>query len=188
MFLKSITISQFLPFAFLAVVWTFIQARCCAVHIRCAHDARSLFPREKETKNRRPPKQWAPVLKLWGKHVQKTRSNPESLRPGLIQLSSPSTKAGKPCMLGSWIWMTLGMDDRLFHPQFSPPGGGSAGWGGREEQAREMSTLPGFLSVRVLRGVNLVSRDAKGSDPYVVLNLDGQVDMFINLVTCLLTW
>ncbi|CAL5034327.1 unnamed protein product [Urochloa decumbens] len=37
-----------------------------------------------------------------------------------------------------------------------------------------MSTLPGFLSVRVLRGINLVSRDAKGSDPYVVLNLDGQ--------------
>ncbi|KAK8458786.1 hypothetical protein SEVIR_2G006300v4 [Setaria viridis] len=37
-----------------------------------------------------------------------------------------------------------------------------------------MSTLPGFLSVRVLRGVNLANRDAKGSDPYVVLNLDGQ--------------
>ncbi|RLN36254.1 protein C2-DOMAIN ABA-RELATED 5-like [Panicum miliaceum] len=37
-----------------------------------------------------------------------------------------------------------------------------------------MSTLPGFLSVKVLRGVNLVSRDANGSDPYVVLNLDGQ--------------
>ncbi|KAF8695502.1 hypothetical protein HU200_037431 [Digitaria exilis] len=37
-----------------------------------------------------------------------------------------------------------------------------------------MSSLPGFLSVRVLRGINLVSRDAKGSDPYVVLNLDGQ--------------
>ncbi|PAN09277.1 hypothetical protein PAHAL_2G007900 [Panicum hallii] len=37
-----------------------------------------------------------------------------------------------------------------------------------------MSTLPGFLSVKVLRGVNLVSRDANGSDPYVVLDLDGQ--------------
>ncbi|RLN42450.1 hypothetical protein C2845_PM01G16290 [Panicum miliaceum] len=37
-----------------------------------------------------------------------------------------------------------------------------------------MSTLPGFLSVKVLRGVNLVSRDANGSDSYVVLNLDGQ--------------
>jgi Ca2+-dependent lipid-binding protein len=41
-----------------------------------------------------------------------------------------------------------------------------------------MSTLPGFLSVRVLRGVNLVSCDAKGSDPYVVLSLDGQVCFF----------
>lgn len=39
-----------------------------------------------------------------------------------------------------------------------------------------MSSLPGgFLSVRVLRGINLVSCDAKGSDPYVVLTLDGQV-------------
>uniref|UniRef100_A0A0E0E6U3 C2 domain-containing protein n=1 Tax=Oryza meridionalis TaxID=40149 RepID=A0A0E0E6U3_9ORYZ len=37
-----------------------------------------------------------------------------------------------------------------------------------------MSDLPGFLSVRVLRGVNLVSRDAGGSDPYVVLHLDNQ--------------
>ncbi|KAL6647662.1 hypothetical protein ACP70R_015099 [Stipagrostis hirtigluma subsp. patula] len=37
-----------------------------------------------------------------------------------------------------------------------------------------MSPLPGFLSVRVLRGVNLVSRDATGSDPYVVLHVDGQ--------------
>ncbi|CAD6221613.1 unnamed protein product [Miscanthus lutarioriparius] len=38
-----------------------------------------------------------------------------------------------------------------------------------------MSSLPGgFLSVRVLRGINLVSCDAKGSDPYVVLSLDGQ--------------
>ncbi|XP_062187867.1 protein C2-DOMAIN ABA-RELATED 4-like [Phragmites australis] len=37
-----------------------------------------------------------------------------------------------------------------------------------------MSPLPGFLTVRVLRGVNLVSRDATGSDPYVVLILDDQ--------------
>ncbi|XP_062188968.1 GTPase activating protein 1-like [Phragmites australis] len=37
-----------------------------------------------------------------------------------------------------------------------------------------MPPLPGFLTVRVLRGVNLVSRDATGSDPYVVLNLDNQ--------------
>ncbi|KAL5198446.1 hypothetical protein ABZP36_001958 [Zizania latifolia] len=37
-----------------------------------------------------------------------------------------------------------------------------------------MSHLPGFLSVRVLRGVNLVSRDATGSGPYVVLHLDNQ--------------
>ncbi|KAL6880482.1 hypothetical protein ACP4OV_012047 [Aristida adscensionis] len=37
-----------------------------------------------------------------------------------------------------------------------------------------MSPLPGFLTVRVLRGVNLVCCDAKGSDPYVVLNVDGQ--------------
>ncbi|TVU40286.1 hypothetical protein EJB05_13743 [Eragrostis curvula] len=37
-----------------------------------------------------------------------------------------------------------------------------------------MSPLPGFLTVRVLRGINLVSRDATGSDPYVVLHLDGQ--------------
>ena len=29
--------------------------------------------------------------------------------------------------------------------------------------------------MRVLRGINLVSCDAKGSDPYVVLSLDGQV-------------
>ena len=43
-----------------------------------------------------------------------------------------------------------------------------------------MSTLPGFLSVRVLRGANLVSRDAKGSDPYVVLNLDGQVYLHVD--------
>ncbi|CAL5092093.1 unnamed protein product [Urochloa decumbens] len=44
----------------------------------------------------------------------------------------------------------------------------------KKKSKLEMSTLPGFLSVRVLRGINLVSRDAKGSDPYVVLNLDGQ--------------
>ncbi|PWZ13073.1 Protein C2-DOMAIN ABA-RELATED 5 [Zea mays] len=38
-----------------------------------------------------------------------------------------------------------------------------------------MSSLPGgFLCVRVLRGIDLVSCDAKGSDPYVVLSLDGQ--------------
>merc|ERR1712137_1076569 len=47
---------------------------------------------------------------------------------------------------------------------------GSAGCG----QEQEMPPLPGFLTVRVLRGVNLVSRDATGSDPYVVLNLDNQ--------------
>uniref|UniRef100_A0ACD5UYC8 Uncharacterized protein n=1 Tax=Avena sativa TaxID=4498 RepID=A0ACD5UYC8_AVESA len=33
---------------------------------------------------------------------------------------------------------------------------------------------PGVLSVRVLRGMNLVKRDADGSDPYVVLHLDNQ--------------
>ncbi|XP_015695021.1 GTPase activating protein 1-like [Oryza brachyantha] len=45
----------------------------------------------------------------------------------------------------------------------------------RQDQGiAEMSDLPGFLSVRVLRGVNLVSRDATGSDPYVVLHLDHQ--------------
>ena len=33
---------------------------------------------------------------------------------------------------------------------------------------------PGVLSVRVLRGINLVKRDADGSDPYVVLHLDNQ--------------
>jgi hypothetical protein len=44
------------------------------------------------------------------------------------------------------------------------------------ESEQTMSSLPGgFLSVRVLRGINLVSCDAKGSDPYVVLSLDGQV-------------
>lgn len=32
----------------------------------------------------------------------------------------------------------------------------------------------GVLSVRVIRGVNLVQRDADGSDPYVVLHLDSQ--------------
>ncbi|KAL5197676.1 hypothetical protein ABZP36_001188 [Zizania latifolia] len=37
-----------------------------------------------------------------------------------------------------------------------------------------MSDLPGFLNVRVLRGVNLVCRDATDSDPYVVLHLDNQ--------------
>ena len=43
-------------------------------------------------------------------------------------------------------------------------------------EIEQMSSLPGgFLSVRVLRGINLVSCDAKGSDPYVVLSLDGQV-------------
>ena len=43
-------------------------------------------------------------------------------------------------------------------------------------ESEQMSSLPGgFLSVRVLRGINLVSCDAKGSDPYVVLSLDGQV-------------
>ncbi|XP_066398477.1 GTPase activating protein 1-like [Miscanthus floridulus] len=42
-------------------------------------------------------------------------------------------------------------------------------------ESEQMSSLPGgFLSVRVLRGINLVSCDAKGSDPYVVLSLDGQ--------------
>ncbi|KAF7001252.1 hypothetical protein CFC21_016962 [Triticum aestivum] len=33
---------------------------------------------------------------------------------------------------------------------------------------------PGMLSVRVLRGINLVNCDANGSDPYVVLELDNQ--------------
>uniref|UniRef100_A0ACD5UNA6 Uncharacterized protein n=1 Tax=Avena sativa TaxID=4498 RepID=A0ACD5UNA6_AVESA len=36
------------------------------------------------------------------------------------------------------------------------------------------SLPPGVLSVRVLRGINLVKRDADGSDPYVVLHLDNQ--------------
>jgi hypothetical protein len=45
----------------------------------------------------------------------------------------------------------------------------------RTRRKLKMSDLPGFLSVRVLRGVNLVSRDAGGSDPYVVLHLDNQV-------------
>jgi hypothetical protein len=44
-----------------------------------------------------------------------------------------------------------------------------------------MSPLPGLLNVKVLRGVNLVCRDATGSDPYVVLSLDGQVcNVFFN--------
>lgn len=44
------------------------------------------------------------------------------------------------------------------------------------EAEQVMSSLPGgFLCVRVLRGIDLVSCDAKGSDPYVVLSLDGQV-------------
>jgi hypothetical protein len=38
-----------------------------------------------------------------------------------------------------------------------------------------VSPLPGFLNVKVLRGVNLVCCDATGSDPYVVFRLDGQV-------------
>jgi Ca2+-dependent lipid-binding protein len=33
---------------------------------------------------------------------------------------------------------------------------------------------PGVLSVRLLRGINLVKRDADGSDPYVVVHLENQ--------------
>jgi hypothetical protein len=38
-----------------------------------------------------------------------------------------------------------------------------------------MDGLVGILKVRVVRGINLAYRDARGSDPYVVLRLGKQV-------------
>lgn len=34
----------------------------------------------------------------------------------------------------------------------------------------------GLLKVKVVRGVNLAKRDARGSDPYVVIKMGHQVD------------
>ena len=38
-----------------------------------------------------------------------------------------------------------------------------------------MDGLAGLLKVRVVRGINLAYRDARGSDPYVVLRLGKKV-------------
>jgi hypothetical protein len=38
-----------------------------------------------------------------------------------------------------------------------------------------MDGLVGLLKVRVVRGINLAYRDARGSDPYVVLRLGKKV-------------
>lgn len=42
-----------------------------------------------------------------------------------------------------------------------------------------MDGLVGLLKVRVVRGINLAYRDARGSDPYVVLRLGKKVVFFI---------
>lgn len=52
----------------------------------------------------------------------------------------------------------------------------------REGEGRALSgmdRLMGLLRVKVLRGVNLAYRDARGSDPYVVLRLGRQVLVFL---------
>jgi hypothetical protein len=38
-----------------------------------------------------------------------------------------------------------------------------------------MEKLMGLLKVKVVRGVNLAKRDARGSDPYVVIKMGHQV-------------
>ncbi|RZS11213.1 hypothetical protein BHM03_00042662, partial [Ensete ventricosum] len=45
----------------------------------------------------------------------------------------------------------------------------------RRRKAERVEHLLGLLKVRVLRGVNLAYRDARGSDPYVVLRMGSQV-------------
>ncbi|CAL9759170.1 unnamed protein product [Musa acuminata subsp. burmannicoides] len=44
----------------------------------------------------------------------------------------------------------------------------------RRRKAERVEHLLGLLKVRVLRGVNLAYRDARGSDPYVVLRMGSQ--------------
>jgi hypothetical protein len=41
-----------------------------------------------------------------------------------------------------------------------------------------MERLMGLLKVKVVRGVNLAKRDARGSDPYVVIKMGHQVFFF----------
>lgn len=41
-----------------------------------------------------------------------------------------------------------------------------------------MDSLLGLLRIRVIRGVNLAFRDARGSDPYIVIRLGRQVRLF----------
>lgn len=41
-----------------------------------------------------------------------------------------------------------------------------------------MENLLGGIRVRVLRGINLVAKDTRTSDPYVVLTIGDQVDIF----------
>ena len=40
----------------------------------------------------------------------------------------------------------------------------------------------GLLKVKVVRGVNLAKRDARGSDPYVVIKMGNQVSFFLSVV------
>lgn len=49
-----------------------------------------------------------------------------------------------------------------------------------------MDGLVGLLKVRVVRGINLAYRDARGSDPYVVLRLGKQVSALSLLLLLLL--
>ncbi|RWW43358.1 hypothetical protein BHE74_00050996 [Ensete ventricosum] len=49
----------------------------------------------------------------------------------------------------------------------------------RRRKAERVEHLLGLLKVRVLRGVNLAYRDARGSDPYVVLRMGSQVVVFL---------
>ncbi|KAJ6846228.1 GTPase activating protein 1-like [Iris pallida] len=53
-------------------------------------------------------------------------------------------------------------------------GGGGEGVGEEEWESRGMDHLLGLLKVRVIRGTNLAFRDARGSDPYVVLRMGRQ--------------
>jgi hypothetical protein len=47
-----------------------------------------------------------------------------------------------------------------------------------------MDGLAGLLKVRVVRGINLAYRDARGSDPYVVLRLGKKVCVCVCSADC----
>jgi hypothetical protein len=48
-----------------------------------------------------------------------------------------------------------------------------------------MDGLVGLLKVRVIRGINLAYRDARGSDPYVVLRLGRKVVLLFSIYVVL---